>query len=119
MPSDVLKASTPSAPPANDSVGEPPSVKLIVRLFVIPLAIVSLAVGVMFLISLMAGGTPTIDEALQRLRAPGGNRTADLLVGPAAKQRYMVSSDGRRFLMNTIADESPRPITIILNWLSR
>jgi hypothetical protein len=37
----------------------------------------------------MAGGTPTMEEALERLKRPGGNRTADLLVGPASKQRYM------------------------------
>jgi hypothetical protein len=95
MPSDVLKqAGSPAAPgdvapAAADSVGEPPSVKLVVRLFVIPLIIVALAVGVMFLISLMAGRTPTMEEALKRLENPGGNRTADLLVGPASKQRYM------------------------------
>ena len=101
MPSDVLKqagapgaAGGPAAPGASpalpaESVGEPPSVKLVVRLFVIPLIIVALAVGVMFLISLMAGGTPTMEEALERLKRPGGNRTADLLVGPASKQRYM------------------------------
>jgi hypothetical protein len=98
MPSDVLKAApaapgdaAPSSGPgvAGESVGEPPSVKLLVRLFVIPLIIVSLAVGVMFLISLMAGGTPSMEEALERLKRPGGNRTADWLVGPASKQRYM------------------------------
>jgi HEAT repeat protein len=95
MPSDVLKASDTSspaptsAPQAADPVGEPPSVKLIVRLFVIPLIIVALAVGVMFLISLLAGGTPSMQEALNRLKNPGGNRTADWLVGPASKQRYM------------------------------
>ena len=98
MPSDVLKqaagapagaggSGAPGAVP--EPVGEPPSVKLLVRLFVIPLIIVALAVGIMFLISLMAGGSPTMEEALDRLKRPGGNRTADLLVGPASKQRYM------------------------------
>jgi HEAT repeat protein len=96
MPSDVLKASDPSAPDhaalphdPSQAVGEPPSVKLIVRLFVIPLFIVAVAVGVMFLISLLAGGTPSMEEALNRLKSPGGNRTAEWLVGPASKQRYM------------------------------
>jgi hypothetical protein len=93
MPSDVRNEPTAAAGPGStttpDSVGEPPSVKLIVRLFVIPLVIVALAVGVMFLISLMAGGTPSMDDALHRLKNPGGNRTADWLVGPASKQRYM------------------------------
>ena len=108
MPSDVLKqpagGATGAAPGASTreeasgdvaaptgvaSVGEPPSLKLMVRLFVIPLVIVALAVGIMFLISLMAGGNPTMDEALERLKRPGGNRTAEWLVGPASKQRYM------------------------------
>lgn len=34
----------------------------------------------------------------------------------AARQTYVVSADGQRFLMNTIAEEAPRPITMILNW---
>src|SRR5438270_9870222 len=96
MPSDVLKqgagpagAAGAAAAPSAEPLVEPPSVRLIVRLFVIPLIIVALAVGVMFLISLMAGGTPTMEEALERLKRPGGNRTADFLVGPASKQRYM------------------------------
>lgn len=96
MPSEVLKAAGPSATSPDAGItgrtpgaGEPPSVKLIVRLFVIPLIIVALAVGVMFLISLMAGGTPSMEEALSRLKNPGGSRTAEWLVGPASKQRYM------------------------------
>jgi hypothetical protein len=96
MPSDVLKTGAGAAPaaggagaPATDAAVEPPSVKLIVRLFVIPLFIVAAAVGVMFLISLLAGGTPTMEEALRNLKQPGGNRTADWLIGPASKQRYM------------------------------
>jgi hypothetical protein len=68
---------------------EPPSVKLVVRLFLIPLLIVSVAMGIMFLIGRMAGGEPTLEEALSRLKHPGGERTADLLVGPASKQRYI------------------------------
>jgi serine/threonine protein kinase len=30
--------------------------------------------------------------------------------------RYMVASDGQRFLMNTVTDEAASPITVILNW---
>src|SRR5687767_3519760 len=95
MPSDVLKQGSATAPaspaagPAGAAAVEPPSVKLLVRLFVIPLFIVAAAVGVMFLISLMAGGTPSMEQALQRLKQPGGNRTAEWLIGPASKQRYM------------------------------
>jgi hypothetical protein len=84
MPSDVKKAAAAAAEPI-----EPPSVKLIVRLFVIPLVIVAIAVGVMFLIGLLAGGEPSMQDALARLRSPGGERTADYLVGPASKQRYL------------------------------
>jgi len=79
MPSDVTSAQTePDASP----VIEPPSVKLIVRLFLIPLIIVSVAVGIMFLIAMMAGQTPSFEEALSRLKNPGGQRTADWLIGP-------------------------------------
>jgi hypothetical protein len=89
MPIDV-KGNSPggdalSSPPFI----EPPSVKLVVRLFLIPLLIVSVAMGIMFLIGRMAGGEPTLDEALSRLKHRGGERTADLLVGPASKQRYI------------------------------
>jgi hypothetical protein len=43
----------------------------------------------MFLVGLLAGGEPTLEEAVARLRAPGGGRTGDYLVGPASKQRYL------------------------------
>ena len=32
------------------------------------------------------------------------------------RQQYHVSSDGARFLMNTITEEAASPITVILNW---
>ena len=47
------------------------------RLFLIPLIIVAAAVGIMFLIGRLAGGTPSFDEALERLKNPGGQRTVD------------------------------------------
>jgi HEAT repeat protein len=86
MPSDVLR---PAVGAEQGDIVEPPSVKLIVRLFVIPLMIVAAAVGVMFLIGLLAGREPSFDEAIARLRSPGGARTADYLIGPGAKQRYL------------------------------
>jgi hypothetical protein len=96
MPSDVKRATAPSTSPASpqqnlaDPPIEPPSVKLIVRLFLIPLVIVSLAVGVMFLIGRLAGSGPSFDEAIARLKnTSGGERTADWLIGPGAKQRYL------------------------------
>jgi hypothetical protein len=86
MPSDLKRAGSAANTPAQV---EPPSVKLIVRLFLIPLLIVAAAVGVMMLISLLAGSKASFDEALARLKNPGGGRTADWLVGPASKQRYL------------------------------
>lgn len=96
MPSEVKgTAGAPASPDrAPDDLSqavvvEPPSVKLIVRLFLIPLAIVAVAVGVMFLIGLLAGGQPSVEEAMANLKNPGGGRTAEWLVGPGAKQRYI------------------------------
>jgi hypothetical protein len=34
-------------------------------------------------------------------------------------QEYDVSHDGQRFLMNTIIEEAPSPITVILNWKAK
>jgi hypothetical protein len=34
----------------------------------------------------------------------------------ASTPNYLVSPDGLRFLMNTIVEEVPSPITVILNW---
>lgn len=90
MPSDLTaEATTRAAGPSQTEPVEPPSAKLLVRLFLIPFVIVALAVGVMFLIGLLAGGTPTVAEAVQRLKNPGGARTADFLLGPGSKQRYI------------------------------
>lgn len=99
MPSDVKALRAPGASSAPSGgvdplvtgapVIEPPSVKLIVRLFLIPMFIVGAAVGVMFLIGRLAGGTPTTDELLTRLRNPGGGRTAQMLIGPGSKQRFL------------------------------
>jgi hypothetical protein len=117
LPSDVKKALTSpdAAAPPSEPI-EPPSVKLIVRLFLIPLLIVAAAVGVMFLVGLMAGGEPSMEQALQRLRGAGGERTATYLVGPGSKQRYLdakviidkmkqgMSSGERVELANTLID---------------
>ena len=32
------------------------------------------------------------------------------------RPQYMVSPDGQRFLMSTVAEEAASPITVILNW---
>src|SRR5438105_12835751 len=92
MPSDLARAGQSNTADKSEHLPaiEPPSVKLIVRLFLIPLIIVAAAVGVMFLIGRMAGGEPSFDEAIARLKGTaGGERTADWLVGPGAKQRYL------------------------------
>lgn len=88
MPSELRQPAEGQMTPATEPI-EPPSVKLIVRLFVIPLLIVAGAVGVMFLVGLLAGGEPSFEEAMMRLRSAGGERTATYLVGPASKQRYL------------------------------
>src|SRR5438045_5690891 len=67
---------------------EPPSVKLIARLFVIPLLIAAAVIGIMLPIAHLAGGPSSLDAAMERLKNPGGERTMSL-VGPGAKQRYM------------------------------
>lgn len=99
MPSQVkappASGVSPSGGGAVDSVTagapvvEPPSVKLIVRLFLIPMFIVAVAVGVMFVIGRLAGGTPSTEELISRLRNPGGGRTAQMLIGPGSKQRFL------------------------------
>jgi hypothetical protein len=88
MPSDVKRQQQASQ---IDPVIEPPSFKLLGQLFIIPLLIVSGAVGIMFLIGVFAGSeqTPSLEQALQRLHNPGGERTAGALVGPGSKQRYI------------------------------
>jgi hypothetical protein len=115
MPSDVKRATAPAggAVPAGNGAGdqplvEPPSVKLIVRLFLIPFFIVAAAVGVMFLIGRLAGGTPSFDQALQRLKNPGGERTADYLVGPGSKQRYMDAKTVADKIMRVGTDPAER-----------
>jgi hypothetical protein len=91
MPSDVKRDADAAraAGPASQTAVEPPSIKLIVRLFVIPLLIVAAAVGVMALISMLAGSSASMEDAIARLKSPGGARTAEWLVGPGSKQRYL------------------------------
>ena len=86
MPSD-LKAAPGKA--GGTPAVEPPSLKLIVRLFVIPMFIVGAAVGIMMLIAMLAGSSSSFEDALQRFKNPGGERTADWLIGPGSKQRYL------------------------------
>jgi hypothetical protein len=42
-------------------------------------------------------------------------RVGDPVLG-GDRQQYIVSTDGQRFLMNTVAEEAAAPLTIILNW---
>lgn len=92
MPSDVKGRTPSSAPPIDPAAGEPldpPGVTLVVRLFVIPAVIVAVAVGVMFVIGLLAGQAPSVEESIAGLRHQGGGRTMDVLLGPGSKQRYL------------------------------
>src|SRR5436309_11203149 len=108
MPSDVKPKPQAAAAVLEQKPVEPPSVKLIVRLFLIPFFIVAAAVGVMFLIGRLAGGSPSFDEALARLRNPGGERTVDVLVGPGSKQRYMDAKTVADKIMKVGADPGER-----------
>ena len=113
MPSDVRGAAADTRGPAAaahdpaNTLVEPPSAKLLVRLFLIPFLIVAAAVGVMFLISLMAGRTPTAEEALARLKNPGGGRTAEYLIGPGAKQRYLDAKALTDYMKDRMAGGMP------------
>lgn len=99
MPSDVKKPPAtesdaaltrgPTSLPDADPLPEPPSARLLVRLFLIPFIIVAVAVGIMFLIGRLAGTTPSFEDAVARLKNPGGGRTAEVLIGPGSKQRYL------------------------------
>ncbi len=102
MPSDVpddvphsaapnSSPSDPASPPGEAAMVEPPSAKLLVRLFLIPFIIVAIAVGIVSLIGRMTGSAPTMEDSFRLLAQSGGERTADLLVGPGAKQRYMAA----------------------------
>jgi len=50
-------------------------------------------------------------RALFLTRIPGG-----AVLGGGLRQQYVVSPDGQRFLMRTVVDDAPTPITLILNW---
>src|SRR5438046_9786719 len=100
MPSEVralaVKELEETAPTSNTEARDrgagvvvaPPSIKLIARLFIIPLLIAAAVVGIMLPIAHLAGGPSTLDAAMERLKNPGGERTMSL-VGPGSKQRYM------------------------------
>jgi hypothetical protein len=85
MPSEVKKAGDGAPLP------EPPSAKMVVRLFVIPLLIAAAVVAIMVPIGWMAGGKMTLDQALDLLENPGGERTVGQLVGPGSKQRFIAA----------------------------
>lgn len=102
MPSDVRKeAGTPGQAAVMDAPSgapgtsptppiEPPSMKLLVRLFLIPLLIAGAVIAVMVPIGWMAEGPMSKEKALGTLKLPGGEKTLGM-VGPASKQRYMAA----------------------------
>src|SRR5438270_1757712 len=90
--SDLLMPSDLKAAPGKGALSpppEPPSVKLIVRLFLIPLLIAAAVIGIMVPFGWLTGGQKSLDLALADLKRPGGQRTGEWLVGPGAKQRYI------------------------------
>src|SRR6266850_2591261 len=89
MPSEVRGVVAREQPLAGGAPAmEPPSVKMIVRLFLIPLLIAAAVVGIMLPIAHMTESPVSLDQAIARLKNPGGERTFNL-VGPGSKQRYM------------------------------
>ena len=54
---------------------------------------------------------PGVPIPLFATHVPGG---AVQPGGP--RQQYDVSSDGQRFVVNTVVEEASSPITLILNW---
>jgi hypothetical protein len=86
MPSDAKALDAKNV--TETTLPEPPSAKMVVRLFLIPLLIAAAVVGIMLPIGWMTGGPVSVEQAMERLKNPGGERTLGL-VGPGAKQRYM------------------------------
>ena len=118
MPSDV-KAGDPADPsralgvadsqiPKLPPPPEPASVKLIVRLFLIPLLIAGAVIGIMVPFGWLTGGQKSIDVALADLRRPGGQRTGGWLVGPGAKQRYIDAKTIVDYLREGKLDDAAR-----------
>ena len=106
MPSDVKgKDGAPASPPGESVTAdgattkkelpplpEPPSAKMIVRLFLIPLLIAGAVVLIMTLIGALSGGYKSVYDAIDEFeKLGGGGRTADVLVGPGSKQRYIAA----------------------------
>jgi hypothetical protein len=87
MPSDLKSGPAGGKPLALPP--EPPSIKLIVRLFVIPLLIAGAVIGIMVPFGWLTGGQKGVETAINDLKRPGGQRTGEWLVGPGAKQRYI------------------------------
>jgi hypothetical protein len=86
-PGDLSAGGKDSASPP---LAEPPSMKMVVRLFLIPLLIVGLAVGVMVFIGALSGSDQSLAQRLDDLKKTGGGgRTGGVLVGPGAKERYL------------------------------
>ena len=111
MPSDLKTADAESGSDPKAKLPPPPepaSVKLIVRLFVIPLLIAGAVIGIMVPFGWLTGGQKSIDVALADLRRPGGQRTGSWLVGPGAKQRYIDAKTIIDYLREGNLDEAAR-----------
>ena len=107
MPSDVKATGEPGVvklPP----VPEPPSIKLVVRLFLIPLLIAGAVIGIMVPFGWLTGGQKSLEVAISDLKRPGGQRTGEWLVGPGAKQRYIDAKTIIDHLRQEKLDEAER-----------
>lgn len=111
MPSDLKSVAPAAAAPGQKGLPpppEPPSMKLIVRLFLIPMLIAAAVIGIMVPIGWMSGGPSGIDAAISDLRRPGGQRTGEWLVGPGAKQRYIDATTIIQHLRDDKLDDAAR-----------
>jgi hypothetical protein len=77
MPSDVEKQQAQAAPGmvTSQQLVEPPSAKMVVRLFLIPLLVAAAVVGIMLPIGCLTEGSVSLETAITRLKNPGGERT--------------------------------------------
>ena len=68
------------------------------------------------LMAVPIGSLPTAGARSRRARSAVPHAMGGAMPTSIDRQQYMVSSDGQRFLMNTVTEEAVSPITVILNW---
>jgi hypothetical protein len=65
----------------------------------------------------LADGTTLGNYEIRSLIGEGGMGEIAAVSGFLSPDRYDVSADGQRFLINSVAQETnPTPMTVIVNW---